>query len=91
MSFDLWLSKGTHDIFAFLINFLGANWQLKHVTLGLFEVANISWKTLAKYLIELLEKHNEKKIIAYMKDEGFNVNTMIIVSKAIVNCENLSL
>jgi hypothetical protein len=52
VSFDLWLSKRTHDTFIFLIKFLGANWQLKHVTLGLFEVVNISWKTLAKYLIE---------------------------------------
>jgi len=41
-SFDLWLSKGTHDIFAFLINFLGANLQLKHIMLGNFEVVNIS-------------------------------------------------
>jgi hypothetical protein len=54
-SFDLWLSKGTHDIFAFLINFLGANWQLKHIMLGHFKVVNISY--------------NEKKIISYMKDE----------------------
>ncbi len=63
VSFDLWLSKGTHDIFAFLINFLGANWQLKHVALGLFEVVNISQKTLAKYLVELLEKYDEKKLL----------------------------
>ncbi len=41
-SFDLWLSKGTHDIYAFLVNFLGANWQLKHIMLGHFEVVNIS-------------------------------------------------
>jgi len=40
---------------------LGANWQLKHVMLGLFEVVNISWKILAKYLIELFKKYNEKK------------------------------
>jgi hypothetical protein len=56
------LLEGTHDMFAFLISFLGANWQLKDVTLGLFEVVNISWKTLAKYLIKLLEKYNEKKM-----------------------------
>ncbi len=55
VSFHLWLSKGTHDKFAFLINSLEANLQLKHVTFGLLEVVNISWKTLAKYLIELLE------------------------------------
>jgi hypothetical protein len=28
-SFDLWMSKGAHDIFALVINFLGSNWQPK--------------------------------------------------------------
>jgi hypothetical protein len=36
-SFDLWMSKGGHDIFALvMINFLSIDWQPKHVTLGLF-------------------------------------------------------
>jgi hypothetical protein len=42
MSFDLWMSKGVHNIFALVIKFLGANWQAKHVTLGLFEAIDIS-------------------------------------------------
>jgi len=42
MSFDLWMSKGVHNIFSLVINFLEANWQAKHVTLGLFEDINIS-------------------------------------------------
>ncbi len=86
-SFDLWLSKGTHDIFAFLINFLAT----KTCYTWSFWGCKYFWKISAKYLIELLEKYNEKKIIAYMKDEGFNVNTMIVVSKTIVNCEILGL
>ncbi len=47
VSFDLWMSKGSHDVFAFVIKFLKGDWWPKHVTLGLFEVANISRKTLA--------------------------------------------
>jgi len=35
-SFDLWMSKGTHDIFVFVINFLESDWQPKQVTIGLF-------------------------------------------------------
>ncbi len=36
-SFDLWMSKGGHDIFALvMINFLSIDWQPKHVTLGFF-------------------------------------------------------
>jgi hypothetical protein len=26
INFDRWMSKGAHDIFAFVINFLGFNW-----------------------------------------------------------------
>jgi len=37
-SFDLWMSKGAHDVFILVINFLGSYWKLKHVTFGLFEV-----------------------------------------------------
>jgi len=36
-SFDLWMSKGAHDIFALLINFLGFDWQPKQITIGLIE------------------------------------------------------
>jgi len=37
-NFDLWMSKGAHDVFVLVIIFLGSNWNPKHVTLGLFEV-----------------------------------------------------
>jgi hypothetical protein len=47
---------------------------------------------LARSLIELLDKHGlRKKIIAYVKDEGSNLNAMITALKAIVNCEYLGL
>jgi hypothetical protein len=65
-SFDFWISKGAHDIFTFVINFLGIDWQPKHVTLGLFESANIDGKTLIKNLIELLQKYNLIKRLLFM-------------------------
>jgi hypothetical protein len=33
-SFDLWMSKEAHDIFAFVITFLGSNYELKQMILG---------------------------------------------------------
>jgi hypothetical protein len=43
-------------------------------------------------LIELLGKYNlKKKIIAYVKDEGYNLNTMTKTLKSIVNCNILNL
>ncbi len=85
-SFDLWMSKGAYDIFALVIHFLGTKWQPKHITIGLFEAMDISCQTLAKDLIELLWICNlREKIIAYVKDEGFNLNNMTIILKFVVN------
>jgi hypothetical protein len=85
--------KGTHDIFARVMNFLGANnWHPKHVTLGLFEVVDNHKKTLAKNLIELLENYNlSKNIIVYVKDEKFNLNIMTFAWKIVVSCDILGL
>jgi hypothetical protein len=35
-AFDLWMSKGAHDIFALVMNFLGSDRQPKQITIGLF-------------------------------------------------------
>jgi hypothetical protein len=65
-SFDFLISKGAHDILVLVTNFLGIDWQPKHVTLGLFEYANIERKTLFKNLIELLQKYNLRKRLLFM-------------------------
>ncbi len=48
---------------------------------------------MAKNLIGLLKfKYNlRKKTIVYVKNEGFNLNTMTITSKTIVSCDILGL
>jgi len=49
-------------------------------------------KSLAKNLIELLDTYDLKRIIVTsIKDEGFNVNTMIASLKSIVSCDVLGL
>jgi len=43
-------------------------------------------------LIDLLDKYGlRKKIIAYVKDEEFNFNAMIVILKSIMNCESFVL
>jgi hypothetical protein len=49
------MSKGGHDIFALVIYFLRVNCQPKHITIGHFQVIDISGQNLAKILIELLD------------------------------------
>ncbi len=91
-SFDLWMSKARHDIFALVINFLGNDWQPKHITFGLFEPIDTNGQTLVKKLTELLDNYAlRKKIIAYVKDEGSNLNTMISTLKSIISCDMLGL
>ncbi len=58
----------------------------------MFETTYSSGQTLARSLIELLDKYGlRKKIIAYVKDEGLNLNAMIIALKVVVNYECLGL
>jgi hypothetical protein len=43
---------------------------------------------MARNLIELLDQYNlRKKIVAYVKDEGANLNAMTIALNFVVNCE----
>jgi hypothetical protein len=47
--FNLWMFKGTCDIFVFVLNFLLFEWELTHVTIGLFET-NTNEETMATQL-----------------------------------------
>jgi len=40
-SFDLWMSKGAHDVFAVVISFLNERWHPQHIIIGLFEANEI--------------------------------------------------
>jgi hypothetical protein len=55
------MSKGPYDIFALVINFLGKDWQPKHITIKLFEAMDNYNQALAKDLIELLREYNLRK------------------------------
>jgi hypothetical protein len=41
-TFDLWMSKGARDVFVDVMNIISSDWEAKHVTIGLFEVSNMS-------------------------------------------------
>jgi hypothetical protein len=56
----------------------------------LFETSETTKRALAKNLTELFDTYGLKKInLIYVKDEGFNINSMTIVLKLVVNCEAL--
>ncbi len=45
-SFDLWMSKGAHDVFALVIFFLKLNWKPKQVIISLFEIVDTTPKCI---------------------------------------------
>jgi hypothetical protein len=55
-NFDLWMSKGAHDIFSLIINILGFDWQPKQVTISLFEATRTIKQELANNLTKLVDK-----------------------------------
>ncbi len=58
--------------------------------IGLFEATKTTWKALAKSLTKLLDKYGLRgKNVVYVKDEGSNLNAMIVALKFVINCEYL--
>ena len=89
-TFDLWMSKGAQDTFALVVNFLSADWESMHVTVGLFEANDTTGAAFAVQLQLLLENFDlTKKVICYVKDEGTNLGTMTQALKIIVSCDML--
>jgi hypothetical protein len=57
-----------YDIFALLKNFLGVDWQPKHIIIGLFKRSETTWQLLARNLITLLDEYEfKKKFVVYVK------------------------
>jgi len=87
-SFELWMSKKAHDIFALVIIVLGVDWQPKHIIIGLIHTSETTRQVLARNLITLLDEYGYlKNIVAYVKDEGENFNVLAMALKFVVSCE----
>jgi hypothetical protein len=91
-TFGLWMSKGVHDVFAIVVNFLSSKWEGKHVTIRLIEMSNTSGATMAPSLQQLSDQFFlTQKILAYVKDEGSNLQTYVSALTSIVSCANLAM
>jgi hypothetical protein len=75
-TFDLWMSRGGFDMFALVVNYINKKWEPCHVTVTIFDVHETSRVAMAIQFKDLLAQYNLLvKIIAYVKDEGTNLNT----------------
>ncbi len=88
---ELWMLKGAHDIFVMVINFIHNDWEVKHITI-LFEVIDTSGIAMATKLQELLDWFALiDKIVTYVNDERFNLQTCASALNSIVSCSILVL
>ncbi len=91
-TFDLWMSKGARDVFIVVVNFISSDWEAKHVTIGLLEVLNTNGVAMAPKLQELLDKFSLiEKNLAFVKNEGSNLQTCASALTSIVLDNNLGL
>ncbi len=91
-TFDLWMSKGVHDVFVVVVNFLSSKWEAKHITITLFEMSNTSGVAMAPRIQQLLKKFSlTQKIFANVKDEGYILQTCVNALNFIVSCANLAM
>jgi hypothetical protein len=71
VTFDLWINRGHHDTFVFVINLLFTYKKHCHVIIALFNVNDIIKHGLERQLKALLQKFClTSKILCYVKDEG---------------------
>jgi hypothetical protein len=90
-SFDLWMFHASHDTFAMVIIFIDSLWQPIHVIIG-FEVGNTSSATMANQVRILLDSFGLlTKVIAYVKDERSNLNTLNSTLTFVISCYSLQL
>ncbi len=64
------------DVFVGLVNFISSDWEVKHVTIGLFEVDDKSGVPMVPKLQGILDRFSlTLKILTFVKDEGNNLQT----------------
>ncbi len=78
------------DTFALMIIFLNESWNPMHVTMGLFEVDETIGKSMVVCFKSLLSKFGlMHHVIAFVKDERNNLNTMATTLCFIIICQPL--
>jgi hypothetical protein len=86
-SFDLWMFHVGFDTFAIIVSFINTSWEPCHVTIRIFEVHNIVGVVMANHVKSLLDSFGLlDKVIAYVKDEGSNLNILTFALTSIVSC-----
>ncbi len=69
-TFNLWMLKGAHDVFAMVVNFLSTNCEPKDVIIGLFKTHDMNGATMAMKFKKIFNKFwFTQKNVAYIKGD----------------------
>jgi hypothetical protein len=71
-----------------VMNFVDNEWQLQHVTVGLFKASNALGGTFAEIVKCLLQTFEPT---TYVKDKGANLTTLVVALSSMVTCKPLGL
>jgi hypothetical protein len=68
------MSKGPHDVFVIIVNFMSTTWEPKHITIGEFEVIFTTNVAMVVKFKQFLDKFGiTQKTLAYIKNKGSNM------------------
>jgi hypothetical protein len=80
------------DTFVMTVHFLNDKWEPYHITIDFFEIVDTFGNAMALQVNDVLAKYGfNTQIIAYVKDERDNINTMTNALTSTISCESLSL
>jgi len=78
------------DTFVMIMHFLNDKWEPYHIIVDFFEIVSTSGNAMALQVNDVFAKYGlNARIIAYVKDEGGNLNTMTNALTFDVSCETL--
>jgi hypothetical protein len=87
---DLWMSWCGFDTFYLVVHFVNDEWVSRHGMVGIFKVVDTSGVALAEVVKWVLREFRlTDEVLAYVKDEGANMNTLAISMRSII--ERISL
>ncbi|GMH40414.1 hypothetical protein BSKO_08318 [Bryopsis sp. KO-2023] len=78
LTFDLWMSRKTEDLFAMIAHWIGDDWAVYHRCLGLVKANHTDGSSLSNELHALLVKYNiANRVLGSTKDQGSNMQSCI--------------
>jgi hypothetical protein len=73
--------------FVMVVSFINSSWEPTHVTMGIFEMHNITNASMANQVKVLLDSFGLlDKIVAYVKAKGSNLFALTITLTIVVSC-----